>query len=136
MRYEDTWMLSHRPYAVDLAGLVTEPPSPQHGHTWAHLPAVWFRKRAGVLAACAGELRDLQQPAPADARAFLAAHADGRYGGDCRARWDGRTLWVTPAEADPAHYESYLALLGPMLAAWPAVPAGYDGWWTFREARP
>jgi hypothetical protein len=31
----------------------------------------------------------------------------------------------------PDETERYAALLRPMLSAYPQIPDGYDGWWTF-----
>jgi len=137
---EETFTQSHQPYAVNLASLlVTERKDPTGGgagYFRAEVLAVWFRRKrprggATVLTqACAGRLWDYQDAEPANARAFLAAHTDGRYGGDCQARWDGMELWA-PGATEPERAE-YLRLLRPMLKAYPAVPDGYDGWWTFR----
>jgi hypothetical protein len=133
---EDRFVQSHRPYAVDLASFRTIDPDDGNGivadpakWTWVRIDAVWFRRRAGITVACAGSLRDLQRPAPADAQQFLARHEDGRHGGDCRARWDGERFWS--GSQDPEVSARYLALLKPMLAAFPQIPAGYSGWWRF-----
>jgi len=133
---EETFTQSHAPYAVDLGSLTVEDAG-AHGHSWAAARAVWFRRRREgggpmVTAACLGELRDLQKPAPADARQFLAQYTDGRYGGRCQARWNGKTMWLQPDLADPDHYKAAMELLGPMLANYPAVPEGWNGWWVFR----
>lgn len=129
----EKFLVSRPLYAVDLASLRLEGyEAAQAGQDRtifrAELNAVWFRRRKGVLAACAGRLWDYQRPAPADAAAFLAAHTDGRYGAHCKARWDGTNLWSVLDEADRARYK---ALLVPMLAACPEIPAGYSGWWGF-----
>jgi hypothetical protein len=70
----------------------------------------------------------LQHPEPADAHEFLTQHTDGRYGGDCEGRWDGERYW---GAQEPAVIEQHLALLRPMLANYPNIPDGYDGWWRF-----
>lgn len=119
---EAEFVLSHRPYAVDLAGLKTT------GHGRATLDAVWFRRRRGVTVACVGRLWDHQRPDPVDAAEFLTRHDDGRYGGDCLGRWDGARYW---GAQEPDVAARHLELLRPMLAAYPAAPAGYDGWWRF-----
>lgn len=133
---EDRFVLSHRPYAVDLASFRTVDPNNGGGltaepseWTWARINAVWFRRRRGLTVACVGDLCDLQRPAPTDAAEFLARHDDGRYGGDCRSRWDGNRFWS--ATQNPAIHAAHLALLKPMLAAYPAIPGGYQGWWRF-----
>jgi hypothetical protein len=124
---EDRFLISRRLYAIDRGSLTVHEPS-EHGSAWAQVNAVWFRRKQGVTAACIGTIRDLQNPAPSDVAAFLAAHDDGRYGGDCDGRWDGERYW---GAQEPATIEQHLALLRPMLAAYPAIPAGYDGWWRF-----
>lgn len=48
--------------------------------------------------------------------------------GDCHGRWDGDRYW---GAQEPEVMEHHLALLGPMLADYPTIPAGYDGWWTY-----
>lgn len=124
---EDRFLISRNPYAIDLNSLrVTEPGS--HGSVWAEVDAVWFRRRRGVTVACTGTLRDLQDTTPTSSHAFLAAHDDGRYGGRCHARWDGSRYW---GAQEPFRMALDLELLEPMLAAYPAIPDGYDGWWRF-----
>jgi hypothetical protein len=99
--------------------------------------AVWFRRRRvghnGPVrtVACAGVLRDYQQLGQETVAAFLAAYTDGRYGGDCKARWDGTSLWCL---ADEAARAAYLSVLRSMLAAYPGVPPGYDGWYVFERS--
>lgn len=125
MNRETDFVQSHRPYAVDLSSL-------RVNDSYATLDAAWFRRRKGVTVACIGHLWDIQRPAPVDAAQFLKQHDDGRYGGECRSRWDGHRFWS--AEQDPDVHAADLALLKPMLDAYPACPDGYDGWWTFHEA--
>lgn len=127
MRREDRFVMSHRPYAVDLKSLRVE----QREGAWARatIDAAWFRRRSGVTAACIGSLWDFQETDPATAIDFLAQHGDGRYGGDCRARWDGESLWC--AGQDPEENARFLELLRPMLDAYPEIPDCYSGWWVF-----
>lgn len=128
----DTFRISHKPYAVDLNSLKLK----QDGERYDGAPmytgtvnAVWYRRRSGVTVACIGHLWDIQSgDAPKDATEFLARHDDGRYGGTCCGRWDGAGYWGAQM---PAVIEEHLAVLRPMLEAYPAVPAGYDGWWKF-----
>lgn len=135
---EDTFVQSHRPYAVDLASLRMEEPR-ESGWVSCRITAVWFRRRSVgwgpekhlVTAACVGELWDSQRPGPSDAAEFLARHDDGRYGGDCRSRWDGERFWS--AIQDPGVQAADLELLKPMLDGYPACPAGYSGWWIFEK---
>ena len=119
---EDRFILSHRPYAIAPSSLHTD-----NKHT-ATVNAVWYRRRNGLTIACIGYLWDIQNPAPQDAAEFLARHTDGRYGGKCRGRWDGKRYW---GAQDPEVIAAHLELLRPMLADYPTVPAGYDGWWRF-----
>lgn len=128
---EDRFLISRKPYAVDLASLRVQERPRQDGSSFytGRINAVWFRRRNGVTVACIGSLWDHQDDKPTDGAAFLAAHDDGRYGGDCDGRWDGTSYWgnVTLAEQ-----ERHLAVLRPMLANFPEAPAGYSAWWTFR----
>jgi hypothetical protein len=129
---EDRFLISRRPYAVDLSSLRGDTAPTPNGRRPSsfdgRINAVWFRRKQGTTAACIGTLWDLQYPTPADATAFLLAHEDGRYGGDCEGRWDGDSYW---GNVTLTVQEQHLATLRPMLAAYPAIPAGYDGWWRF-----
>lgn len=120
------FLISRKPYAVDLTSLHTD------SESTAYLDAVWFRRRNGLTVACIGHLWDIQNPLPKDAAEFLARHDDGRYGGTCEGRWDGERYWGAQA---PELIDAHLALLRPMLANYPAIPPGYDGWWTFQAPR-
>ncbi len=121
--------ISDNSYAVDLGSYRLA-----DGAGRGEVDAVWFRRRRishnGPLRtmACAGVLRDYQSPCQENAAGFLAAFTDGRYGGDCLARWDGTNLWSLADEADR---ERYKKILVPMLAAYPEVPPSFDGWWVF-----
>jgi hypothetical protein len=127
---EDRFLISRRPYAVDFDSLrITHTSEGYDGRprVTARLNAAWFRRRQGATIACIGHLWDIQDP-PADALAFLAAHDDGRYGGTCEGRWDGERYW---GAQEPEMMGQHLVLLRPMLANYPAIPDGYDGWWRF-----
>lgn len=127
---EDRFLISRKPYAVDLDSLhVTEI---VEGHTTATVNAVWFRRRRGETVAVYGELWDHQNPPSLSAREFLARHDDGRYGGHAMARWDGSTLWAPETSFEVALQRQ--VVLQRALSAYPEVPEGYDGWWTFRAA--
>lgn len=122
---ETEFRISRRPYAVDLASLAVEP---RGKGFYGTVSAIWFRRRKGVTVACTGFLGDLQRYTPANVYDFLARHDDGRYGGDCLGRWDGQRYW---GAQEPDMIKAHLDLLRPMLASYPAVPPGYDGWWRF-----
>lgn len=131
MYREDKFVLSHRPYAVDLASFRIDEIGAGWRGEYAHatVNAVWFRRKNGINQAVVGELWDSQWTIPKDAVQFLEQHEDGRYGGRPFARWDGTNFWC--AGQDPEENARYLELLKPMLAAFPAIPDGYDGWWRF-----
>jgi hypothetical protein len=130
---DEKFVLSRRPYAVDLGSLSTSETT-DSSNVYGSVRAVWFRRRrAGYsgpmrTVACMGELREYQPP-PRDAQQFLEQYDDGRYGGDCKARWDGETLWAP--EATEGQRQAFLAVLEPMLKNYPALPEGFDGWWHF-----
>lgn len=135
MKRETGFVQSHRPYAVDLA-TITGSQHPR-GDLFAFsgkANAVWYRRQNGATRACIGTLGLWSHYLPrlldlADPRDVLSAELDGRYGGHCWSRWDGERFWS--AVQDPAMQAAHLAMLKPMLAAYPAVPDGYDGWWRF-----
>ncbi|AHH20802.1 hypothetical protein NONO_c60260 [Nocardia nova SH22a] len=132
MKREERFVLSHRPYAVDLSSLRVEVSEPwgamTETHYWGYIDAVWFRRRKGVTIACTGQLRDHQDVRPANGQEFVEHATDGRYGGDCAGRWDGERYW---GAQEPEVIEQHLALLRPMLGNYPQIPDGWDGWWTF-----
>jgi hypothetical protein len=130
----DRFLISRRSFAVDLATLTGD----QHprGDRYAYsgtVNALWFRRDKGVTRACLGTVdlwaHFLREPIDLDdPRNVLTADLDGRYGGTCHARWDGARYW---GAQEPAEMEQDLAVLRPMLDNYPAIPDGYDGWWSF-----
>lgn len=132
MKREDKFVMSHRPYAVDLNSLESVQEIRANGSSFYryNIGALWFRKKRGVVSACLGYLWDYQNEYTDDPIDFLAAHADGRYGGTTLTSWDGLGLWTT---VDYQTSNQHLDVLRPMLEYFPNVPPGYDGWWTFRE---
>lgn len=126
---EDKFLISKRPYAVDLDSLrIAKPWEP---NCWVLIDAVWFRRRRGVTVAVIGTLADFQAtPAPLSTVEALERYTDGRYGGSWIARWDGES-YVSEHPVSPEDMARHMELLRPMLENYPAVPPGYDGWWRF-----
>lgn len=125
-------------YAVDLASYHPGGPGDENR---GFIRAVWFRHRGGWRhpggghnVACMGIVWGQLESPPVDVGDFLARHTDNTAGGDCHARWNGTDYWGAPQyhAMDPAAIVRNLALLRPMLEAYPAIPSGYDGWYGFR----
>lgn len=134
---EDRFLISRKPYAVDLS-TITASQSERDGRIFldGSANAVWFRRRRGVTVACIGKLglwaHYLRERVDLlDDHAVLSADLDGRYGGDTHGRWDGDSYWGNVTLEQQAQH---LAILRPMLANYPEIPAGYDGWWSFHTA--
>lgn len=120
----ERFRIADRPFAVKLDSYrVTD------GYGSGEVDALWFRRRPGATIACAGVLRDFQSPVQPAVEEFLATCTAQDRGGVCAASWNGSRLWCQAGEEERARYK---ALLVPMLAAYPAVPPGYDGWYIFR----
>ena len=127
---EERFLVSRKPYAVDLDSLRGTLDATGLNLVYrGYIDAVWFRSRKGATVACIGQLWDFQAAEPADATEFLARLIDGRSGGRCHGRWDGVSYRGEPARPDER--DAHLAVLRPMLANYPNVPDGYDGWWWF-----
>lgn len=130
---EEKFVISHAPYAVKLDNLDRET---YHDQVQVHyrysIEAAWFRRHGGITVACLGYLRTSKQEAFTEAAPVLEHMTDGRYGGDCKARWDGNNLWAP--ESTWEQMKTYEDFLRPMLENFPEVPAGFDGWWTFKGA--
>ena len=139
---EQKHLISHAPYAVDLDSLKVRMRYAQKrvGGDWVEDPtrpfynclvrAAWFRRKSGILSAHLGTLGTSQTLPPANGIAVLSGFTDGRYGGHCKARWDGDNLWAPESTWD--EMKEYEEFLRPMLANYPEVPSGFDGWWTFK----
>jgi hypothetical protein len=130
------FLISHKPFAVDLSTLSGEQRERGDRFTFSgSVNAVWFRRQSGVTRACLGSLKlwshYLTEPVNVDdPQAVLSADLDGRYGGDCDGRWDGERYW---GSQKPFEQALHLTLLEPMLANYPEIPAGDDGWWRFNS---
>jgi hypothetical protein len=132
---KDRFLISDKPFAIDLATVTAD--QQHNGHRWTlhgRADALWFRRQDGITRACIGTLGLWSQHLTgsvdlADPHAILRADLDGRYGGDCHGRWDGERYW---GAQEPEVMEQHLSVLRPMLANYPELPDGYDGWWTFR----
>lgn len=135
---ETRFLISRKPYAIDLSTVTGE--QHERGDRIAFsgtANAVWYRRQNGVTRACLGSLMLFSHYLPEpldldDPHAILSADLDGRYGGDTHGRWDGESYW---GNVTLEQQEQHLAILRPMLANYPALPDGYDGWWTFQPAR-
>lgn len=135
---EDKFLISRKPFAIDLA-TVTLGATERDGVFWLRgsCRAVWYRRKNGVTRACLGSLSLWAQwlheaPDLSSPEAMLRNNLDGRHGGNTEARWDGTGYW---GSEEPAVQEQHLAVLRPMLDNYPSLPEGYDGWWTFQEPR-
>ena len=135
---ETKFLISRKPYAIDLSTVTGKQQPRGDRYTFSGTAnAVWYRRQNGVTRACLGTLMLFSHYLPApleldDPRAILSADLDGRYGGDCHGRWDGENYW---GSQKPFEMDLHLMLLEPMLADYPVIPDGYDGWWTYQAAR-
>lgn len=132
---EDRFLISRKPFAIDLS-TVTLKSTERDGIYWlsGSCQAVWYRRKAGVTRACVGRLPLWAQwlreePDLSSPEAMLGNDLDGGSGGDPDGRWDGTGYWGSEI---PEVQQQHLAILRPMLANYPAIPGGYDGWWTFQ----
>lgn len=142
---EEKFLISRAPYAVDLDSLsvVMNYGAKHVAGGWVEdrtkqfyrctISAAWFRRKSGVLSAHVGTLHGVRTTEPAGCIEVLSRFTDGRYGGDCKARWDGDSLWAP--ESTWEQMREYEAFLRPMLENFPEAPAGFDGWWTFKDGR-
>lgn len=139
MKREEKFLISHAPYAVQLdsftveekwatfsGGRVAETP-----YYTITIPAIWFRRKDGILSAHIGTLWGSERERPASAEAWLTDSWDGRYGGNCQARWDGISLWAPDVTWNGM--VNYQGVLAWVLENFPQVPDGFDGWWTYKR---
>ncbi|MFM9589844.1 hypothetical protein ACKI1J_15025 [Streptomyces scabiei] len=136
---ETRFLISRKQFAINLSTVTLEA-TERDGIYWlsGKCQAVWYRRKAGATRACIGTLglwaqwlRD--KPDLSSPEAMLSNNLDSRYGGDTDGRWDGTGYWGAEV---PDVQAQHLAVLRPMLADYPTIPDGYDGWWTFQAARP
>lgn len=116
---------SRRPYAID--------PATFDGRA---VQAIWLGRKNGATTISIGTLRFWWQPGMPDEPTLeeCIANCDPRYGGDCRARWDGKHLWVNPSfPLDPAAQVARAEQLAAALATAPDIPAGFTGWFHLVE---
>jgi hypothetical protein len=109
---------SRTPYALDLSSFAVD----KRG--WASVVAVWVTRKQGRTRVSSGQLRGFRD---STLTGFMV-NFDGRYGGDCKARWDGESLWAP--DLSPAEHAAEAARLDVILRGLPEVPDGYDGWYT------
>lgn len=129
---EPRFLSSKHPYAVDLDGMSVSTHEARIVWYSVRIPAVWFRVQRDTPVASVGYLVGaLYDQKPASAVAALGRLDDGRYGDACEAWWDGDRYWGTRWAVGR---ERHLALLRPMLASYPAVPVGFDGWWRYETS--
>lgn len=121
--------LSKRLYAVNPQSVKASDVSAENSTLFrVELEAAWFRRKRGVTAACIGILWDYQQEKPTCADEFLRRHDDGRFGANCRARWDGESIWTLGISSQ---MNEDLAILQTMLDKYPAIPNRFVGWYCF-----
>jgi hypothetical protein len=132
----DRFLISQKPFAIDLSTVAGEQHQRGDRDTFnfsGTANALWFRRKDGVTRACIGTLMLFSHflPAPLDLddpHAILSANLDGRYGGKTHGRWDGDGYWGAETTDTVAEH---LAILRPMLANYPDLPPGHDGWYRF-----
>jgi hypothetical protein len=98
--------------------------------------AVWFRRKKGVLVASTGSYHffapGLAEGAyPASYLGWVELHTDNRYGATHLASWDGVALLNSDQPVTPEEASRRVAFLAGMVAGFPQVPTGFDGWWAF-----
>jgi hypothetical protein len=108
------------------------------GHRYS-LEAIWFTRRSnGKRAAVIGELWDHSNtrytPQPWGLAEFIEQIHTARYGGTPGGVWDGNVAWWGSGYADDgARQAAVLPHLQHQLANYPAIPAGYQGWYLLQD---
>lgn len=95
--------------------------------------AIWFKRRDGIISVSMGTLRNYYNTdlfeEPSGLFEFLRSYEDGRFGGDCVARFDGKNLWSDSKNVEVN--KQRLKVLNSILGKFPNLPKNYDGWWRF-----
>jgi hypothetical protein len=144
MKREDKFMISRAPYAIRHDTFLVKEKFPTYTNPDGSsrrgekpyytmtVEAVWFRRKSGILSAHYGHLWDSSNEPPADLLAWIENDWDGRYGGNCVARWDGESWW---GGVTWRRQQELQPLLDDMLKNFPAAPEGYDGWWSYQRPK-
>ena len=144
MKIEKNFTLSKRLYAVDVFRLKAIETTTNLGALLYRyeIPAVWFKKRNGLICACMGFLWDYDYYAPdsedledGSFGKFIISEVlrDGRYGGVCNFRLDQNGSFWSKTEFNSTEQLQALEFLEKMLAKFPLIPEGYgDNWFCFR----
>ena len=114
---------SKRPYALDLGSVALD----ERGKST--VKAVWVTRKDGKTRVSEGFLWGFGHPT---LDAFLSDF-DARYGGDCRARWDGTTLWAP--DYTPEEHAKVATRLNLAWANLPEVPDGFTGWYSIKAEK-
>lgn len=133
----DKFTFSKNFYALNLDGLIIN----RYEHTPAVagivIPAVWFKRKNGTETVSIGTLgaavrfdkfENGENVTPAEIITWLTETFDGRYGGNPHYQWDGSKMWApgTTFEQQAAQ----LPNLSKYLKDFPAIPDGYEGWYS------
>jgi hypothetical protein len=135
---EEKFLISHAPYAVkpETINLTPYSHTPNNGSetvtTWSGtIEAMWFRRKSGRLSAHYGCLHGhFGEDQPDGFLDFMAKCDDGRYGGNCWARWDGDYFWAPDTTWEIQ--KKYQAELDAALKRYGEIPDGCNGWWTYK----
>lgn len=120
-------------YALDPATFAVEPrfAADVPGRYSASVDALWTVTKGGVTQVSKGVLHSsFYQVKEAFTWDYFLAHFDTRYGGSPHVRWDGTYMWAP--DTPLARMNELASELDPALAALPAVPAGYEGWFALK----
>lgn len=126
---------SKRPYAIDLSTFTVETGTLTRadGTTiTTHRPriqAIWVGRKNGDTTISLGELGT--GGFGATTLTEFLNDFDRRYGGTCKARWNGHDLWA-PGYTPDAIAET-AQRLDAILNALPDLPIGYHGWYTLTK---